>query len=116
MHQMTDTHSHDEYGAIKPGAKLSGNDYVVVRLHDTDDPYGRILLMPDPDRCNHGYTICVECAASWELDHHVHYDKTGGGRRLREALDTPHLPVSSDQPAETDSTETDTGETDSPQA
>ncbi|MEV6256917.1 hypothetical protein AB0L97_27070 [Nocardia sp. NPDC051911] len=44
-------------------------------------------------------------AESWELDHHVHYELTGGGRRLRKALDTP--PAETDtggiQPAEADS-------------
>ncbi|WP_431969560.1 hypothetical protein [Nocardia sp. bgisy134] len=100
---MKNTKSHDEDGVIKPDAQLSGNAYVMVTLRDTDDPYGRILLVWNPHRCNHGYTICVECADSWELDHHVHYDLTGGGRRLRKALDTP--------PAIADTAETDTGGT-----
>ncbi|PWV79681.1 hypothetical protein DFR69_102747 [Nocardia neocaledoniensis] len=29
---MRDTRTHDEDGVIKPGAKLSGNDYLVVKL------------------------------------------------------------------------------------
>ncbi|UGT53986.1 hypothetical protein [Nocardia asteroides] len=110
---MKNNRTHDEFGAIKPEAKLSGIAYVVVTLRDTDDPSGRILLMPNPDRCNHGYTICVECADSWELDHHLHYELTGGGRRLREALDTARRATTSAESAQDDSREpaTDAAET-----
>ncbi|MGY0497464.1 hypothetical protein ACWZHB_03070 [Nocardia sp. FBN12] len=101
MREMKNTQSHDEYGVIKPGAKLSGNAYVLVRLRDSEDPYGRILLVGNPSRCNHGYTLCIECAESWELDHLVHYDLTGGGRRLREALDVQ--PTEATRSAEADS-------------
>ncbi len=113
MREMKNTQSHDEDGVIKPGAILSGNDYVLVTLRDSGDPSGRVLLVRKSFRCIHGRTICVECAESWELDHHVHYQQTGGGRRLREALDTQHLPASGEQPAETGSTEPDTDEPDS---
>ncbi len=101
---MKDTRAHDEDGVIKPGAKLSGNDYVVVRLRDSDDPPGRILVVRNPTRCHHGYTICVECADSWELDHHVDYELTGGGRRLREALDIQPA-TGNAEPSEADSGE-----------
>lgn len=103
MREMKNTQSHDEDGVIKPGAKLSGNAYVLVTPRDSEGPYGRILLMSNPSRCNHGYTMCVECVESWELDHLVHYDLTGGGRRLREALDTPSADSAKSQPAEADS-------------
>ncbi len=104
-HLVKDTRTHDEDGVIKPGAKLSGNDYVVVRLREGDDPPGRILLVRNPSRCHHGYTLCIECAESWELDHHVDYELTGGGRRLREDLDTQQA-----APASNDSAEDDPGE------
>ncbi|MCP2320954.1 hypothetical protein APR12_006344 [Nocardia amikacinitolerans] len=113
MRPMKNTQSHDEEGVIKPEAKLSGNAYVMVTPRDSDDPYGRILLVWNPHRCNHGYTICLECAESWELDHVVHYALTGGGRRLREALDAQAPDADSTQHAEADSTETGTGEADS---
>ncbi|WP_227999109.1 hypothetical protein [Nocardia australiensis] len=103
MPQMKNTKSHDEDGMIKPEAKLSGNAYVVVRLRRADDPPGRILLVGNPHRCNHGCTICVECAESWELDYVVHYELTGGGRRLREALDAQSAAAADTQPAEADS-------------
>ncbi|MFD6221228.1 hypothetical protein [Nocardia asteroides] len=112
---MKDTRSHDEDGVIKPGAKLSGNAYVVVRLRDSDDPPGRILLVGRTWRCVHGCTICVECAESWELDHHVDYELTGGGRRLREALDTQPA-TGNTEPAEADSGEPGTDTADSPLA
>ncbi|WP_435593804.1 hypothetical protein [Nocardia sp. bgisy118] len=95
MRPMKNTKSRDEDGVIKPDAQLSGNAYVMVQLRDTGDPYGRILLVWSADRCNHGYTICPECAESWELDHHVHYELTGGGRRLRAALDAPRAEADS---------------------
>lgn len=110
---MKDTRTHDEDGVIKPGAKLSGNHYLVVRLRDSDDPPGRILLVRDPRRCGHGYTMCVECAESWELDHHVHYERTGGGRRLREALDTQRPDTASTKSAEADSAQPGTETADS---
>ncbi len=103
MRQMKNTQSHDEEGVIKPEAKLSGNAYVWVTLRDTDDPDSRILLVGNPHRCNHGCTICVECAESWELDHVVHYALTGGGRRLREALDAQSADAAVTPPAEVDS-------------
>lgn len=113
MRLMKDTQAHDEYGVIKPEAKLSGNAYIVVTLRDTDDPSGRILLVWNPNRCNHGYTLCVECAQSWELDHHLHYELTGGGRRLREARDTQRPATGSAEPAVADSAEPGTSEADS---
>ncbi|MBF6366886.1 hypothetical protein IU469_14295 [Nocardia puris] len=53
---MKDTRTHDEDGVITPGAELSGNDYVVVRLREGDDPPARILLVRNPSRCHHRYT------------------------------------------------------------
>lgn len=114
-HLVKDTRTHDEDGVIKPGAKLGGNDYVVVRLREGDDPPGRILLVRNPSRCPHGYTIRVECADSWELDDHVDYELTGGGRRLREALDTQPA-TGNTEPAEADSREPGTDTVDSPLA
>ncbi|MFC3966497.1 hypothetical protein [Nocardia jiangsuensis] len=116
MREMKNTRSHDEYGAIKPEAELSGNDYVLIRLRDTDHPYGRILLMAKPSRCNHGITICTECAQSWELDHVVHYALTGGGRRLRDALDAQHPDADNTPPGEVDSAEPVADEADSARA
>ncbi|PKV76769.1 hypothetical protein [Nocardia fluminea] len=113
MREMKNTQSHDEDGVIKPGAKLSGNDYVLVTLRDSGDPSGRILLVRKGFRCIHGCTICVECAESWELDHHVHYQQTGGGRRLREALNAQHPAADNAHPAKVDSTEPGTIEADS---
>ncbi|MFE3318109.1 hypothetical protein [Nocardia sp. NPDC059195] len=101
MREMKNTQSHDEDGVIKPGAKLSGNAYVLVTLRDSNDPYGRILLVWNSSRCKHGYTVCVECTESWELDHVVHYALTGGGRRLRAALDVQ--PAEATRSAEADS-------------
>ncbi len=54
MREMKNTQSHDEDGVIKPGAKLSGNGYVLVTLRDSGDPYGRILLVWNTSRCIHG--------------------------------------------------------------
>ncbi|MEV6363166.1 hypothetical protein [Nocardia asteroides] len=110
---MKDTRTHDEDGVITPEAKLSGNAYVVVRLRDSDDPPGRILLVRNPSRCPHGCTICAECAASWELDHHMHYESTGGGRWLRSVLDARPPATDSTDPIEADSEEPGTDAADS---
>ena len=42
---------------------------------------GKALLRPS-NQCNHGVTICEECAATWETDYTVRYWATKGGRTL----------------------------------
>jgi len=80
--------THDEEGAVKDDAKLSGSTYVSIRLRGEDhlgrSAIGRLLIR-DPLYCAHGVTICVECADSWEIDYSVYYDRTAGGRRLADA-------------------------------
>lgn len=83
MHWMKDNQSHDETGAVKLNAKLSSNVYVSVRLRDEPAETGQLLLMA-ADKCNHGITICPECAEGWEWDYIVHYDRTQAGRKLLE--------------------------------
>lgn len=60
-----------------------------------------------PRRCGHGECICTECADSWMLDWLFYFDRTAGGRRLRndlggeaavEALNAPRLAWESGQP------------------
>ncbi|GAB4588954.1 hypothetical protein [Nocardia sp. IFM 10818] len=82
---MKDNATHDAEGAIKPDAILSGNAYVLVRLRDAPDAPSRVLAK-NPVTCNHGVTMCASCAAQWEWDHLVFYDRTGGGRRLAAAM------------------------------
>ncbi|GAB2709518.1 hypothetical protein [Nocardia thraciensis] len=79
-HIMRDTAAHDDRGAVRTSAKLSGNAYVSIRCRDTR-VFGRLLLMA-PHICNHGVTICTECAESWELDYEVRYSSTIAGREL----------------------------------
>ncbi|WP_280266106.1 hypothetical protein [Nocardia wallacei] len=79
-HVMRDNATHDSHGAIKLSAKPSGADYVVVR--DKDAPESGKLLLMTPDKCNHGVTICRECADSWEIDYEVRYSDTIAGREL----------------------------------
>ncbi|QBS41350.1 hypothetical protein [Nocardia sp. CS682] len=59
---MKDTKTHDAEGAVKLGAKLSGNTYVSVQLRTDGYETGKLLLM-QPRTCNHGVTICRDCAA-----------------------------------------------------
>ncbi|WP_043660427.1 hypothetical protein [Nocardia thailandica] len=87
---MKHTRTPDEDGLLTPGTNPCSDDLVVLGLRASNDPPARILLVRDPARCTHGCTICTECADSWELDHHVHYELSGGGRWLRAALATEH--------------------------
>ncbi|MFF2085430.1 hypothetical protein ACFVVM_16775 [Nocardia sp. NPDC058176] len=96
MRIMHDTKGHDETGAIKPGAMLSGNAYVSVQLRDTDEAPGRVWLVMRPDKCNHGITICPDCAESWELDYLVNYEYTAGGRRLRTVIEALRAGIPAD--------------------
>ncbi|WP_280387257.1 hypothetical protein [Nocardia wallacei] len=79
-HVMRDTATHDTQGAVKSSAKLSGNSYVSVRCRTTR-ARGKLLFMAT-DECNHGITICTECAESWEIDYEVRYSSTKAGREL----------------------------------
>ncbi|WP_280255327.1 hypothetical protein [Nocardia wallacei] len=79
-HVMRDTLSHDDRGALKPGARLPGGAYVTVVCNETGE-IGKVLVV-EPNWCNHGITICRECAESWETDHTVRYTNTEGGRAL----------------------------------
>ena len=39
-----------------------------------------------PRRCDHGETLCLECAEVWMYDWVFYFDRTIGGRRLRDGL------------------------------
>ena len=39
-----------------------------------------------PRRCDHGETVCLECAEVWMYDWVFYFDRTIGGRRLRAGL------------------------------
>ncbi|NQE91706.1 hypothetical protein [Nocardia terpenica] len=86
-HVMRDNATHDDRGAVKQSAKLSGADYVSVQCNSTGR-IGRLLLM-DPDRCNHGITVCRECVGSWEIDYDVRYSSNQAGRELSAQHATP---------------------------
>ncbi|WP_280272597.1 hypothetical protein [Nocardia wallacei] len=91
-HVMRDNATHDDEGAIKLSARLSGKVYVSVRSKD-DSTLGKLLLM-SPAECNHGVTICRECAGSWEIDYEVRYSATKAGRELaRQRADTEPSPA-----------------------
>ncbi len=90
-HIMQDTDIHDTQGAVKLSAEPSGALFVPVRLKG-DRTSGKLLFMT-PEECNHGVTICRECALSWEIDYEVGYASTEAGRELsRQRADTalPH--------------------------
>lgn len=72
-----------EDGEIPRGTSLSGNNYVSVRLRDSSNRPGPVLLRA-PMHCNHGVTMCNECAHSWLWDYQILWSRTGGGRKLRE--------------------------------
>jgi len=91
-------------GAAAPGRALlvggykglSGNSYVVgepdaVGTGADGEPAPRpafaAIPIRSPRRCGHGETICLECAGSWVTGGWtLHFARTAGGRRLRDAL------------------------------
>ncbi|MEG8179379.1 hypothetical protein GZH49_12660 [Nocardia terpenica] len=87
-HVMRDNATHDDRGAVKSSAKLSGADYVSVQCNSTGRGSAGLLLM-DPGRCNHGITVCRECVGSWEIDYTVRYSNTQAGRELSAQRATP---------------------------
>ncbi|MEG8179286.1 hypothetical protein GZH49_12180 [Nocardia terpenica] len=112
MPLMKDTTTHDVEGAIKRGASISGHQYVSVKLRDEPSEMGRLLFM-QPDKCNHGITICRECAHSWEWDYLVYYNCTAAGRRLRDEIASttpPSVASTTDATTERASTMVDTGD------
>ncbi|GAB2709522.1 hypothetical protein [Nocardia thraciensis] len=91
-HVMRDNAIHDSDGAIKLSAKLGGAMYVSVRSKD-DAHISKVLFMT-PENCNHGVTICRECAEGWEIDYVVRYSRTEGGRKLaRQRADADSSPA-----------------------
>ncbi|MFF0492906.1 hypothetical protein ACFYTQ_28090 [Nocardia sp. NPDC004068] len=91
-HLMHDTATHDSQGVIKLSAKLGGSVYVSV-CDKYAKTVGRVWLR-SPDTCNHGVTICHQCAESWEIDYDVLYSKTQAGRKLsQQRADTRPTPA-----------------------
>lgn len=79
------TKVHDTEGAVRKTARLSGKAYVSLSMKDTFEPPGKVLIM-QPEYCRHGVTICTDCAESWGWDYDLHYQRTEGGRNLKEKL------------------------------
>ncbi len=81
---------------ITNGVKgLSGKGYVVGELdtsyRDADGAWfpglERVpVRIRTPRRCDHSQTVCQECAESWMFDWVLYFDRTEGGRLLRDAL------------------------------
>ncbi|WP_280370747.1 hypothetical protein [Nocardia wallacei] len=109
-----DTTIHDEDGAVKHGARLSGSNYVPVQLRDYHGKPDKVLVKPR-QWCNHGVTICRDCADSWALDHIIYYERTKAGRLLLDQVDTDQKQRAATQVAPTDTVpEGDASATDSP--
>jgi hypothetical protein len=64
-------------------AHMSGDRYVYGRLREegSDAEPARI---PIRERCEHVATICPSCAETWALDWVLLFDRTAGGRNLRD--------------------------------
>lgn len=74
---------------VQPDEMLSGHAYLWVQLKD-DNPLtrpapGRVRIRK-PRNCDHGITICTECADSWGIDYEIDFKSTIGGRKMKEAL------------------------------
>jgi hypothetical protein len=81
---------------LEGGSKgLSGANYVVGEL-DTSHWGADGKLVPGlcraaipvrtVNRCDHGETVCARCAEVWMYDWKFYFDRTIGGRRLRDGL------------------------------
>jgi hypothetical protein len=73
--------------ARQSSLQLSSYSYVPMRMRDTED-------RPTPTRiasrtrCEHETTVCVDCADSWSWDWKVYWNRTVGGRNLRDSIRT----------------------------
>ena len=71
--------------------RLSGNAYVSARIRSwaADDTKMARLPIRSTKNCEHTYTVCEsrECIESWSCDWNLYLKRTGGGRRLIEALE-----------------------------
>lgn len=74
---------------------LSGSSYVVGELDTSyryaDGPWVPGLLraaipVRTPRRCEHRECVCTGCAETWMFDWRFYFDRTAGGRRLRDDL------------------------------
>jgi hypothetical protein len=44
------------------------------------------IVIRSASRCDHGETVCRDCAETWMFDWVFRFDRTAGGRRLRDEL------------------------------
>lgn len=81
---------------LDEGSKgLSGSAYVVGELDTSCYDAGgawvpglerAAIRLRTPRRCDHCETVCTECAESWMYDWTFYFDRTAGGRRLRDEI------------------------------
>lgn len=62
---------------------LSSYAYVPMRIRGSGELWTAIRIALNPQRCE-DYNICEWCAESWTWDWEVAFDRTVGGRRLRD--------------------------------
>lgn len=74
---------------------LSGSSYVVGELDMShQDEHGArhggiersAIQVRKPTRCDHRETVCAKCAETWMYDWTFYFDRTAGGRRLRDEV------------------------------
>lgn len=66
-----------------PTYSASGLTYIAVVMRE-DDKRGRVPYYSNPDKCDHGHTMCPtwDCIESWSVDHRVELHMTVAGRQL----------------------------------
>lgn len=66
----------------------SGNSYISVVMRE-DDKLGKVPYYRDPDKCDHGYSMCPtwDCIESWSIDYKVLLHRTVAGRELAAKLE-----------------------------
>lgn len=67
-------------------SNLSGNSYVSARLRHEPAELTKLRIRAERT-CGHLHTICLACARIWDQDWHLFWDRTGGGRTLKAAIE-----------------------------
>jgi len=67
-------------------SNLSGNSYVAARLKTDGRDFVKLRIR-SARTCGHLHTICVSCARIWDQDWHLLWERTGGGRNLKAAIE-----------------------------
>ena len=64
--------------------QMAGSAYISA-TDRTGGKTSRIALVA-PQHCGHQNRICLACVPMWGWDYQIHFERTGGGRKMRQSL------------------------------